>query len=102
MENIKDKEDIIVLVYTKQDCSACEKYKIIIRKVCDDMCLELNIKDITNNIEEIKKLQFIGIKCFPVTSINQYMFEGCYSEKYIKNKIEEIINGKVCMWKESY
>jgi glutaredoxin len=83
----------MIIVYTKSNCSACEKYKPIIRKICDDLGLKLIIKDITNNQEAIDQLKFIGIKGIPVTIIDNHIYEGCHSEKYIKEKIEEIMYG---------
>jgi glutaredoxin len=82
-----------IKVYTRQECSACEKWKIIIRKICDEQSLEYIIEDITENQEIIDQLKFIGIKGVPVTFIDNYICEGCYSEKFIRNKIEEVKNG---------
>jgi glutaredoxin len=82
-----------IIVYTKQNCQACEKFKPIIRKICDCQHLKLEFNDITENEEMQHRLNYIGVKAFPATFIynknNNLRIEiGCFSENYIMKVVE--------------
>ena len=87
----------MIEVYSKQDCPACTKWKPIIRKLCDELCLKLTEYDITENEEMKSELKFMGVKALPATIIRK---EGCFGENYFKIFLNNLsLDSSWCEWK---